>query len=42
MEICNENHDDIAFEGRYCPLCSTLDDLAKANEKIEEMGDEQK
>ena len=21
MNICNDNHDDIAFESRNCPLC---------------------
>ena len=30
MNICNDNHEDIAFEGRYCPLC----ELRSSSEEI--------
>ena len=30
MNICNDNHEDIAFEGRNCPLC----ELRSSSEEI--------
>ena len=30
MNICNDNHDDIAFESRNCPLC----ELRSSSEEI--------
>ena len=30
MNICNDNHEDIAFESRHCPLC----ELRSSSEEI--------
>lgn len=27
MNLCNEKHEEICFEGRKCPLCDMRDDL---------------
>ena len=42
MNICNDNHEDIAFESLHCPLCElresleeTIKDLTSANESIQ-------
>ncbi len=43
MTICNDDHDDICYGSRYCPLCeiraklqNEIDDLNREIEKIKE------
>jgi len=40
MELCNDGHDEICYEGRECPLCKTIEDadaeIKKLREEIEE------
>jgi hypothetical protein len=41
MNICSNNHDEICYEGRYCPVCEyknhleeTIYDLDKSQDEI--------
>ncbi len=29
MNLCNHGHEEICYEGRYCPLCDTITDKEK-------------
>jgi len=46
MNICNDQHDEICFESRKCPLCAMINELneeiANLNYKIEELKANQK
>jgi predicted RNase H-like nuclease (RuvC/YqgF family) len=42
MNICDHNHEEICYEGKYCPLCDTITeknqeikDLEKQIERLE-------
>ena len=44
MEICDDNHDEIVFDSRNCPLCDEISnreqlerELNEANEEIEKL-----
>ena len=44
MNLCSEGHDEVCYEGRYCPVCSEKNDthyyeeeLDKAQKRIEEL-----
>ena len=28
MNLCNDMHEEIVFEGKHCPLCATLDTIS--------------
>lgn len=41
MELCSDNHREVAYEGRNCPVCETISDyenqidsLQKGNERL--------
>jgi hypothetical protein len=40
MELCNDGHDEICFEGRNCPLCKAIEEtdaeIKRLKEEIEE------
>lgn len=37
MELCEENHDAIVFEGKSCPLCEVIDENEGLHESIENL-----
>ena len=47
MEICEDGHDQVCFDGRNCPACELLksnsdfeDKVYDLNEKIDNLNDE--
>ena len=34
MELCSDNHEEICYEGRECPLCEVKDDLLREVERL--------
>jgi hypothetical protein len=39
MTLCSDDHDEICFEGRECPLCAVIsdnNDLIAANKDLKE------
>ncbi|MFA6281884.1 MAG: hypothetical protein WCY05_05230 [Candidatus Omnitrophota bacterium] len=36
MNLCSENHDEICFEGRKCPLCEMKDELENEIQDLKE------
>lgn len=48
MELCEDGHDQVCFDGRNCPACELLktisdmeDQVFDLNEKIKELEDKQ-
>lgn len=42
MELCNDNHEEIVYEGRrfsHCPLCAANAIVKQQEEQIEELKD---
>lgn len=44
MNLCNDRHDEICYEGRYCPACELLkiiegleDDIRKKDDIIDDL-----
>lgn len=35
MNLCNDGHDEICYEGRICPACSVLEEVATLKDRIE-------
>lgn len=35
MNICANNHDEIVFEGKLCPLCEALADIEALEKEID-------
>lgn len=35
MELCNDGHDEVCFDGRMCPACDNIEDLNGAIESLE-------
>lgn len=41
MEICNSRkHDEIVYDGRYCPLCEKIEELEEANAKLSSLSNQ--
>ncbi len=36
MDLCNEKHDEICYEGRVCPACDKIGDLEVELEDVQE------
>lgn len=36
MNLCNNGHDEVCYEGRHCPACAVADDLNRDISKLEE------
>jgi hypothetical protein len=34
MELCSNRHDEVCFEGKYCPACGIAEELKEANDEI--------
>ncbi len=48
MNLCNNDHDEVCYEGRVCPVCDKMthieslkDDIATLEKEIEELKDSQ-
>jgi hypothetical protein len=42
MQICSDNHEEVCYECRNCPMCELLDvinDLKEENDRYEKMLD---
>ncbi len=35
MELCSHHHDEIAYEGGSCPMCSLIDDHTRKVDELE-------
>jgi len=40
MKICSEGHDELVYEGKYCPACQINDQLDDANDDADKLRDE--
>ena len=40
MNLCSDGHDEICYEGRNCPCCAMLSDIAARNSEIDGLRDE--
>jgi len=36
MDLCSDNHDEVCYEGRTCPVCSLRDELDNEIEQLNE------
>jgi hypothetical protein len=36
MNLCDNNHDEVCYEGRHCPACAVADDLNKDISRLED------
>ena len=34
MKICEEAHDEIVFEGKYCPLCESISNVQELEKEL--------
>lgn len=39
MNLCQDGHDEVCFEGRNCPVCEKQKELDAANEDIAKLQD---
>jgi len=37
MNLCNEKHDEVCFEGRICPVCEKMNEIAVLEGDITEL-----
>lgn len=37
MNICGHRHDEIAFEGRHCPLCAALAEIERVQDELDDL-----
>lgn len=37
MNICSDNHEEIVYIGRYCPLCDVASELDDAKDQIKKL-----
>jgi hypothetical protein len=44
MELCNDGHDEVCYDSRYCPACSLEEDaaseIATLKDKINDLNGE--
>jgi len=40
MNLCNNNHDEVCFEGRFCPVCELQKDFDSVLEEKNNLKDE--
>jgi hypothetical protein len=36
MNLCNDDHDEVCFEGRTCPACAIREDLERKVSDLED------
>lgn len=38
MNLCSDEHDEVCYEGRYCPACSVRDEMEREKDlQIDEL-----
>jgi polyhydroxyalkanoate synthesis regulator phasin len=37
VELCSNQHQEICFDGRKCPLCVALDEISEQKDDIKEL-----
>lgn len=37
MELCSNNHDEVCYEVRFCPMCEKINEIDDLKEEIEEL-----
>lgn len=37
MQICDETHKEICFEGKYCPVCPIVEELEDSKKEIDSL-----
>jgi hypothetical protein len=37
MYLCDSKHEEVCYEGRYCPVCDARDEIKDLERKIEEL-----
>lgn len=42
MNLCNDGHDEICYEGRECPACELLKTISNQEDEIGNLKDEVK
>lgn len=40
MKICDEAHDEIVFDNKYCPLCEALDNVKELEKEVGNLQDD--
>lgn len=40
MNLCDDGHQSICYEGRQCPACDLRDELERSREQVEDLKDE--
>ena len=40
MQVCNDSHEAIVYEGRNCPLCAIMEEKQEHEKKLEKVEDD--
>lgn len=40
MNLCNNDHDEVCYEGHVCPMCEKIKGLKELEEEIDSLKDE--
>lgn len=40
MNLCSDNHDEVCFEGRICPVCEKMKEIEKLESTIQDLKSE--
>lgn len=40
MNLCNNDHDEVCYEGRNCPACSLNHEIGRLEAKVDELSNE--
>ena len=37
MNLCSDGHDEVCYEGRRCPVCEKMDEIAKLEGEVDDL-----
>ena len=37
MHICDDGHDEVAYEDEKCPVCEKMDEISKLEDTVDEL-----
>ena len=37
MNLCAINHDEVCYEGKYCPACVLVEDVLRLTDEVEDL-----
>lgn len=40
MNLCSDRHDEVCYEGKYCPACELLERISELKKEIETLKEE--